>query len=1253
MKRRGFILALLFGFFSFILLSIVQTAVSVLETNAQDGWVTVGYDLQNTNFNRTENSLKPPLKQVWMSSFPSDRFPENVILWQDILLVAEGGQSGVPNQLKAFNANTGKQLWSFVLPDSGGAMDNIPSVADGIVYFGGQDHKPGYLYAVDIHTGTLRWQFPVQGGLYSRNTKVYKGKVYAHGLWEFYAVDKDTGKLIWSIHRDNEAGQVTPAIADNTIFLGSSSGTTLSAIDADTGRIKWSVDNASTVFNVPAVDENQRIVFSLAGSRTVKAFSFKGKLVWQRDFNEEITASAGGAFAIANGILYVAIGNDGSGNAKVRALDAKSGKDVWQFTLQGEGVHTPTVANGIVYVIGHSNGRLVALDAQTGSRLWEFSGNHGNGQAIIANGALYVMMASWGGNLYKFESESLPPQTDDLIIPDLASAVPGPVAQEFNFKLDARKEASQAFTFSVDTPGEISIFVQWSGEAISGDYVSPSLTAILSGPRGIEYYRTEGRSDLSFLSLRQDVTQKMLQQGTQWQISIVNSTGDASATGIVGIIFKKIPELADAPFTMNDWKVNGEAYAAGTTATGFTFSVRYFGDGQPDYVKVNITSVKDDSYETTSYPTKASTSDINCKDGCTYESSPITLSAGLYLYSFSAVAGGYEVSVNPKPGHCCPVITLEMMREAIRAYIKESPPYPPIGDTDEEAREFLKRWIFYYFGKKRTPGCSKIDNCPPMDVCSEEYDCNRMNQDLFKLYYESCERGLELYYLLKGKSCKGVTKAKAVIVTQPECKTVSVTPAKPAEHCGTISLNPRIISFSGHKWQVKEGYEGPGPKIRNHWSASNNNVCVDEQGRLHLKVTFDEVEGKWYSSEIWLVDDNLKPKPLGYGDYIFYLDTPPEQVSKTYARNGLLNDRGLVLGLFTYFEQPDDGNDKIEVDKGEGEIDIEFTNAWWMGNGHNAQYAVKPGEENRHTLSIIASGKSTHMFTYNDRKEKTIVFRSFTGHTSDPQQQTNWTWSYTGDNAPEPNSLRPRINLWLFDAIPPPDADTREKVLKYEVIINRFEFRSKTKAETLATLLDNNNNNRIDDDEILVAIDYWIKGEVVPIAGGQVISDEEILALIDKWIKGNRDSDNDGIPNEHDQCPHQPGPWSNDGCPVPKSYLITNGIPYEPISRTGQSFFASNATVDFQSGTLVLSANADGTGDIMVDDVMDLQVTHADGTTSAHTIDFTFSCSQYVAPLPPQDITFLFKRGTNNIRLVFHDQCGGNGGSTRIYLVNK
>ena len=123
------------------------------------------------------------------------------------------------------------------------------------------------------------------------------------------------------------------------------------------------------------------------------------------------------------------------------------------------------------------------------------------------------------------------------------------------------------------------------------------------------------------------------------------------------------------------------------------------------------------------------------------------------------------------------------------------------------------------------------------------------------------------------------------------------------------------------------------------------------------------------------------------------------------------------------------------------------------------------------------------------------------------------------------------------------------------------------------------------------------------------------------------------------------------GAPSTTPYLVTQGIPYSPVSSTGETFFTTSLTIWYQGGRVLLARDPDGTGEIMVDDVAVLTVRHPDGSESVKVIDFTDGCGHPVLPLPPQDITDLFHAGRNEVTLVFKDQCGGNGGSTRVYLI--
>ena len=150
---------------------------------------------------------------------------------------------------------------------------------------------------------------------------------------------------------------------------------------------------------------------------------------------------------------------------------------------------------------------------------------------------------------------------------------------------------------------------------------------------------------------------------------------------------------------------------------------------------------------------------------------------------------------------------------------------------------------------------------------------------------------------------------------------------------------------------------------------------MDDEG-LNLKISKGE-------DDLWYCDEVFSEERFGYGKYTFYLDGQPDTL-----------DKNAVLGLFTYFEELNDGNDIIEPEKGEGEIDIEFTKQipnWWKNDpgvrsDHNSHYALQPTNENveprdHFTFQTTLKGKySTHYFNW---KRSSVHFKSMHGHYED------------------------------------------------------------------------------------------------------------------------------------------------------------------------------------------------------------------------------------------------------------------------------
>ena len=207
----------------------------------------------------------------------------------------------------------------------------------------------------------------------------------------------------------------------------------------------------------------------------------------------------------------------------------------------------------------------------------------------------------------------------------------------------------------------------------------------------------------------------------------------------------------------------------------------------------------------------------------------------------------------------------------------------------------------------------------------------------------------------------------------------------------------KTLQFSGYDWLVKTSDQrvGPGP---NYFSDSADNVSIDAQGQLHLRIT--EREGRWFCAEV------ISSSSFGYGTYRFYLNTKAESV-----------DPQAVLGMFTWNDDPAYEH---------REIDIEISR-WGSANNQNAQFVVQPYTRPQNIIRFQmppALSPSVHSFSW---KPDNVHFQS-TANQVVIQQHT------FAKDIPRAGGENARINLWLFASRPP----TNGKPI--EVVISRFEF---------------------------------------------------------------------------------------------------------------------------------------------------------------------------------------------------------------------
>ncbi len=113
------------------------------------------------------------------------------------------------------------------------------------------------------------------------------------------------------------------------------------------------------------------LIYTLDSGARVSAVSTSGGVVWSTDLtpaSDEEGQATGGGMSYDNGVLYVS-----SGFGRLAALDARTGAIRWTQKLQSTGSGTPTVRDGLIYLVaGDDTGW--AIKADTGRIAWQIEG---------------------------------------------------------------------------------------------------------------------------------------------------------------------------------------------------------------------------------------------------------------------------------------------------------------------------------------------------------------------------------------------------------------------------------------------------------------------------------------------------------------------------------------------------------------------------------------------------------------------------------------------------------------------------------------------------------------------------------------------------------------------------------------------------------------------------------------------------------------------------------------------------------------
>ena len=311
-------------------IAVTSSATVTTAGPVDSGWRQFQYGPSHTGFNSSETTLGPDtvgqLRRLWKTTIPEAYALTTPSVANDRLVM--GSYTG---GIYSANATTGAPGWSY---PTGSFIEGSAAIVRGHVY---QLSNDGNVYALDAWDGHLRWSVPTGGAVSS--VTVTHGVVYSMGYFRVYAIDAATGTVLWN--PSAPFGHLTPSVAGDRLYVRGANGNVV-AYDSATGAQLWKRQG-------------------LSGSQ-----------------------SQYGSIAASKDRLYLADGSDG-----LVALYARGGATAWSVGEAGCSDTTPSVAQGVVYIVGCAE-TLHAYDAATGAPLWSTKGPAASGLVSIANGIVWT-----------------------------------------------------------------------------------------------------------------------------------------------------------------------------------------------------------------------------------------------------------------------------------------------------------------------------------------------------------------------------------------------------------------------------------------------------------------------------------------------------------------------------------------------------------------------------------------------------------------------------------------------------------------------------------------------------------------------------------------------------------------------------------------------------------------------------------------------------------------------------------------------
>ncbi|HEY3340615.1 MAG TPA: PQQ-binding-like beta-propeller repeat protein [Anaerolineae bacterium] len=294
------------------------------------------------------------------------------------------------------------------------------------------DGKSAYLasntlvYKFDAQTGAEAWRFPASQdtanprGPFSGiplkygNVIIVGGSTNSTGGFDrhLYALSDDKGQEVWRFSPNDKAHEfMEGAISDGKLIYAPNGDGNLYAIDAtqmvsSQPKLVWQFNTGNKLWSLPLLD-NGKLYQGSIDHKLYAIDAATGKELWQFT---GATAPIAVQPVLSDGVLYF-----GAFDSTFYAVNAADGTLKWKTAVDAWVWTEASIDNNTIY-FGDVHGKLYALDAATGKQKWYYVTNDAiKAQPMVVSNTLYAV--SEDTNAYALDLTNLKPDSTGKVDP--------------------------------------------------------------------------------------------------------------------------------------------------------------------------------------------------------------------------------------------------------------------------------------------------------------------------------------------------------------------------------------------------------------------------------------------------------------------------------------------------------------------------------------------------------------------------------------------------------------------------------------------------------------------------------------------------------------------------------------------------------------------------------------------------------------------------------------------------------------------